>query len=300
MMVISKEEKNEKLALNISLIAGLLFVLVEVIVAITTKSQAVLMDSVYDAAELVMVLLSIRMVPLLYKPVSERRPYGYSQVESLFIAIKGFMLSSITLALVINNIGIMLQGGRHVEFEEIAYFELFATVLSLIVIIMLKRINRTSNSPLLQTEISGWSVDAVASFGMAIAFFLPGWFNYSFLEELTPFLDQIIAIFLSLFILPIPIKAILTAVRDIFLWAPEEKTMNLIKEKCEPILHQHDFEQITYDVVRTGRNLWISIYVVSKCDSISIRSYSIIQDELEQALVDEFSDLYMELLPEIE
>lgn len=300
MMVISKEEKNEKLALNISLIAGLVFVLVEVIVAITTKSQAVLMDSVYDAAELVMVLLSIRMVPLLYRPVSERRPYGYSQVESLFIAIKGFMLSSITLALVINNIGIMLQGGRHVEFEEIAYFELFATVLSLVVIIMLKRINRTSNSPLLQTEISGWSVDAVASLGMAIAFFLPGWFNYSFLEDLAPFLDQIIAIFLSLFILPIPIKAILTAVRDIFLWAPEEKTMNLIKEKCEPILHQHDFEQITYDVVRTGRNLWISIYVVPKGDYISIRSYSIIQNELEQALEDEFSDLYVELLPEIE
>lgn len=93
---------------------------------------------------------------------------------------------------------------------------------------------------------------------------------------MAPFLDQVIAILLSLFILPIPIKAILTAVRDIFL-----KKMNLIKEKCEPILHQHDFEQITYDVVRTERNLWISIYVVPKCDYISIRSYSIIQNELE-------------------
>ena len=49
------------------------------------------------------------------------------------------MLSSITLVLVINNLGIMLQGGWDVEFEEIAYFELFATVLSLIVIIVLKK-----------------------------------------------------------------------------------------------------------------------------------------------------------------
>ena len=62
-MVISKAEKNEKLALNISLLADLLFVFVEVIVAITTKSRAFLMDSVYDAAELLRVLLSIRRGP---------------------------------------------------------------------------------------------------------------------------------------------------------------------------------------------------------------------------------------------
>lgn len=300
MMISSKAEKNEKLALNTSLLAGVLFVLVEVIVSITSKSQAVLMDSVYDAAELVMVLLSIRMVPLLYKPASEKRPYGYSQVETLFIAIKGFMLASITLTLVINNIGIMLQGGRHVKFEEIAFFELFATVLSLVVIVMLRKFDKTANSPLLQAEIAGWLVDAVASFGMTFAFFLPVIINNSYLEALSPFLDQVIAILLSLFILPIPIKAMLTSLRDIFLWAPEEKTMNLIKEISEAILHEHSFEYITYDVVRTGRRLWISIYVIPIEEIISIKKYSLIQDELERALRDEFSDLYVELLPEID
>lgn len=299
-MIRSKAEKNEKLGLNISLLSGILFVMVEVIVSITSKSQAVLMDSVYDAAELVMVLLSIRMIPFLYRPASEKRPYGYSQVETLFIAIKGFMLASITLTLVLNNIGIMLQGGRHVQFAEIAFFELFATILSLIVIVMLGRFNKTSNSPLLQAEIAGWLVDAVASFGMGIAFFLPVIFNRSYLDVLSPFLDQVIAILLSLFILPIPIKAMLTSLRDIFLWAPEEKTMNLIKEISESILYEYDFEQVMYDVVRTGRRLWISIYVVPKEEMISIKKYSLIQDELEQALGDEFSDLYVELLPEID
>ncbi len=65
-------------------------------------------------------------------------------------------------------------------------------------------------------------------------------------------------------------------------------------------MYEHDFEQVMYDVVRTGRRLWISIYVVPKEEMISIKKYSLIQDELEQALSDEFSDLYVELLPEID
>ena len=106
------------------------------------------------------------------------------------------MLASITLTLVLNNIGIMLQGGRHVQFAEIAFFELFATILSLIVIVMLGRFNKTSNSPLLQAEIAGWLVDAVASFGMAIAFFLPVIFNRSYLPVQNHIHTKLIHLFL--------------------------------------------------------------------------------------------------------
>lgn len=63
------EEKRERIALTISLGAGILFVLAELMMAIFSKSQAVLMDSIYDASELVMILFSIKLIPLLYKPV---------------------------------------------------------------------------------------------------------------------------------------------------------------------------------------------------------------------------------------
>lgn len=293
------EEKRERIALMISLGAGILFVLVELMMAILSKSQAVLMDSVYDASELIIILFSIKLVPLLYKPVSEKQPYGYSQVESLFIAIKGFVLASVTVALVVNNVQLMFHGGRDVQFEQIAYFELFATTLSGIVIIVLRRLNRGSNSPILKTEMMEWSIDAVASIGMSVAFFIPTFINHPYFDRFLPYLDQVIAIFLSFFILPLPIRAVVTAMRDIFLMAPEEETMGLIKEKCEPILKLYDLHETTYDVVRTGRKLWISIYVMPNGEFISVMLYSKIQDLLEEALQDDFSDFYIELLPDI-
>ena len=81
--------------------------------------------------------------------------------------------------------------------------------------------------------------------------------------------------------------------------APEEETMGLIKEKCEPILKLYDLHETTYDVVRTGRKLWISIYVIPNGEFISVMLYSKVQDLLEEALHDDFSDFYIELLPDI-
>ena len=293
------EEKKEQVALKISLGAGILFVLVELLVAILSKSQAVLMDSVYDTSELVMILFSLKLVPLLYKPVSEKQPYGYSQVESLFIAIKGFVLVSVTVALIVNNVQIMFHGGRDVQFLPIAYFELFATVLGGAVMLILRRMNRLANSPILRTEIMEWTIDAVASFGMALAFFLPALIHHPWLERMLPYLDQVIAIFLSFFVLPLPIRAVVTAMRDIFLMAPEEETMRIIKEKCEPILTYYGLEEATYDVVRTGRKVWISIYILPMDEFISVTLYSKVQDLLDVSLAEEFNDFYIELLPDI-
>ena len=293
------EKKKEQVALKISLGAGILFVLVELLVAILSKSQAVLMDSVYDTSELVMILFSLKLVPLLYKPVSEKQPYGYSQVESLFIAIKGFVLVSVTVALIVNNVQIMFHGGRDVQFLPIAYFELFATVLGGAVMLILRRMNRLANSPILRTEIMEWTIDAVASFGMALAFFLPALIHHPWLERMLPYLDQVIAIFLSFFVLPLPIRAFVTAMRDIFLMAPEEETMRIIKEKCEPILTYYGLEEATYDVVRTGRKVWISIYILPMDEFISVTLYSKVQDLLEVSLAEEFNDFYIELLPDI-
>lgn len=293
------EEKKEQVALKISLGAGILFVLVELLVAILSKSQAVLMDSVYDTSELVMILFSLKLVPLLYKPVSEKQPYGYSQVESLFIAIKGFVLVSVTVALIVNNVQIMFHGGRDVQFLPIAYFELFATVLGGAVMLILRRMNRLANSPILRTEIMEWTIDAVASFGMALAFFLPALIHHPWLERMLPYLDQVIAIFLSFFVLPLPIRDVVTAMRDIFLMAPEEETMRIIKEKCEPILTYYGLEEATYDVVRTGRKVWISIYILPMDEFISVTLYSKVQDLLEVSLAEEFNDFYIELLPDI-
>ena len=51
-------KKREKRAMSVSLYANLMFVVVELVMAIVTGSQAVLLDGVYDGIEFVMLLPS--------------------------------------------------------------------------------------------------------------------------------------------------------------------------------------------------------------------------------------------------
>lgn len=58
MRIGKKVQKREK-AMSVSLYANLMFVVVELVMAIVTGSQAVLLDGVYDGIEFVMLLPSI-------------------------------------------------------------------------------------------------------------------------------------------------------------------------------------------------------------------------------------------------
>lgn len=294
------QQQSEKRALNLSLAGGAIFVALEFFMAIYTGSQAVLLDSFYDGVELIMILISLTIIPLLYKPSNEKHPFGYLQVESLFVVIKGFTMSAVTVGLIINNISIMFQGGRHVAFSVIAYFELFVCILSILVVFLLRRMNHSMNSPIVNMEIQEWRIDATASISMAIAFFLPMFFKGPLFAAFMPYLDQVIAVALSLFMLPAPIKAVITGLRDLFLLAPEEETVDRIKEIITPILDAYGYHKLYFDIVRTGRKLWISVYITFDRDEISVSRFKIVQNFVIEALKKEYQDFYFELLPDIE
>ena len=69
------KQKYEKSALRISITGSTIFVILEIVMAVITRSQAVLLDSVYDGVEILMVFVSLSLVPLMYKPSSESHPH---------------------------------------------------------------------------------------------------------------------------------------------------------------------------------------------------------------------------------
>jgi predicted Co/Zn/Cd cation transporter (cation efflux family) len=282
------------------MIGIVLFIVAEGIMALITSSQSILMDTVYGAADFLTVIISIRIIPLLYKPTTEKHPFGYSQTESIFIMIKGSMLTAVTVGLVLNNIQIMLKGGNSVPFTSIAIFELAAAFVCILILAVLVRMNRNVDSAIVKAEIGSWVIDSVASIGLAIAFILPAVIHTAWIEQLTPYLDQIVAITLSVMILPMPVKTAISGVRDLFLFAPDEDTVARIKEVGQQVLSDHQFEQTIYDIVKTGRKIWISIYFECSEDMISVALIKQARNKIEEELKKEFPDLYVELIPEFE
>jgi len=295
-----KRIKTEKKLLNISMAGVIFFIVAEGFMALTTSSQSILMDAVYGAADLLMILISIKIIPILYKPTTEKNPFGFSQMESIFITIKGSMMTAVTIGLVMNNIQIILKGGNHVAFTNIAIFELGVGIICCIMLLILVKLNKKLESSLVQAEIDAWTIDSVASIGLAIAFVLPAVIHTSWMEHFSPYLDQVVAIILSAFILPMPIRTAISGLRDLFLIAPDEETVSYIKEVGQEILKDYHLEQTVYDIIKTGRKIWVSIYFKSADDIISISMIHDARDRLEEEIKKEYPDLYVELIPEFE
>lgn len=73
-------------------------------------------------SELVFIALLLFLTPLFHKPMSEKHPYGYFQVESIFVIIKGVMMLSVTMGISADVIGSALAGGNPVNNLQVALF----------------------------------------------------------------------------------------------------------------------------------------------------------------------------------
>lgn len=295
-----KSESREKRILFYSMIACSMFVLLEIVTSILTESQSVLMDAVYDGCELIIILISLKIVPLIYKPSSEKHPYGFNQLESVIVILKGVMMLSVASGLLLTNIQIFINGGKEVDYLSVALFEISIAIISFITVCILKKQNNNLNSPMIEVEIKGWIIDGICSFGMGVSFLLPEIIHSDLMDIISIHLDQIVTIILCICVLPYPIKLLIHALKDIFLFAPEETTMEIIREITENTLSDFYQNDLSYDVIRTGRKLWISIYFKPSKDCISINDLYKSQETLKLNLKKEFENIYLELLPDIE
>ena len=262
MHVGKKMQKREKSAMSVSLYGNLVFVVIELVMALVTDSQAVLLDAVYDGVEFCMLLPSIFLIPLLYKPSNEEHPFGYMQIETIFVVVKGITMTAVTFGLIYKN--------------------------------------KQMESPLINMEMQGWRIDSFISLGMTVAFLLPILIPFNWFQHIVPYLDQLITIVLSLVMIPTPIHTVITGIRDLMLIPPEEETIDDIKETIEPIIGVYGHKNLYYDIVRTGRKLWISVYISFEKDIVSLSKFKQLQDQCIKALASKYSDFYFELLPDIE
>lgn len=293
------KEKQEQIVMRISFWSGVIFALAELIMAIYSKSQSVLADTVYDSTELVVIGLTIYIIPLFYKPVTEKHPFGYAQLESIVILLKGFMFIAVMMVLIMNNVQIMMNGGNEINHMQVSMFETILTFFSACILFILMRINKKVTSPTVDVEIYGWKIDVYSSVAVSIAFFLSSFLVNTPLAFLSPYFDQIVAIVLAIGMMKEPIEMIGESFRSLMLLCPDEDVVQQIKEISSSVLNNYPYDPVFYDITTTGRKLWISIYFTTKVDSMSYTELEVANRELKLALTKKFEDCFVELVPNV-
>lgn len=289
-------ERKEKQILMLSFLSGLLFAIAEFIFAIYSHSQSALTDAVYDASELVFIALLLFLTPLFHKPVSEKHPYGYFQVESIFVIIKSVMMLSVTMGVSAEVLDSALSGGNIVNNAQVSIFQCCLGIASIIIFLIMKRLNRNLSSPTIEAELLGWKLDIVYSMGMALAFLVSLYLKKTPLGFISPYFDQIVAVVVMVFMLPESIKVLWRAVKDVFLFSPNKVYMDEVKAICNPILDEYNFNPVFFDITKTGRHLWIAVYFRIETTSLEVASLSSAVSKVNKIMKEKFQECTCELI----
>lgn len=289
-------ERKEKTILRLSFVAGLAFALVELIFAIYSHSQSALTDAVYDASELVFIALLLFLTPLFHKPVSEKHPYGYFQLESIFLIVKGVMMLSVTLGVVVEVIESALSGGNPVNDLQVSLFQLCLGAASVVIYVIMRRVNKNSSSPTVEAELMGWRLDIGYSLGMSLAFFASSFLVKTPLAFIAPYFDQIIAVLVMVFMLPESVKMLWSSVRDIFLFSPDEELVEQIKQICTESMENYAFSPVFFDITRTGRHLWIAVYFKVSSATLAVEQLKKATEEVNQKISSQLEECTCELI----
>ncbi|MEE0782435.1 MAG: cation diffusion facilitator family transporter [Negativibacillus sp.] len=289
-------ERKEKTILRLSFVAGLAFALVELIFAIYSHSQSALTDAVYDASELVFIALLLFLTPLFHKPVSEKHPYGYFQLESIFLIVKGVMMLSVTLGVVVEVIESALSGGNPVNDLQVSLFQLCLGAASVVIYIIMRRVNKNSSSPTVEAELMGWRLDIGYSLGMSLAFFASSFLVKTPLAFIAPYFDQIIAVLVMVFMLPESVKMLWSSVRDIFLFSPDEELVEQIKQICTESMENYAFSPVFFDITRTGRHLWVAVYFKVSSATLAVEQLKKATEEVNQKISSQLEECTCELI----
>lgn len=295
------KQEIEKKVLRLSFIGSCLLSGSEIIMALILRSYAVMMDGIFDSAELVMMGPFLVLVPLLYKPVNERHPYGYSQVESFFLIIKYSVLLTLMLLLINTNVHVIMSGGNRVNPSMIAVYEMLLGAASVFMYFMLAHISRKYESPTVHAELYLWKTDIVGSCGIAVAFLAQHVLGDTVLAAFAPYMDSAVAIVMSVLLLREPVSEIVRGFKQMLLFSPPEDVMRRVHEVVNKNLEGLPYRATFIDVIQTGRKTWIEVYLKENLDTslIDVRHWTKMREYVIEDLKDDFDQIYVEFIPDL-
>jgi cation diffusion facilitator family transporter len=296
----SDDLRSEKRKLNISFAGSLGFLAAEILMAFVTHSRAVLADCVYDLADMAMLGPFMILVPLLYKPATEKHPYGYSQVESLFIIIKSGILMFIDIQLIISSVRLILHGGHDINAGTVAIFEISVSVTCVIMWLVLRHLRGGFDSPTIKAELYIWKLDAVSTLGVGAAFIVQLLLTRTPLAWIAPYVDPGIAVVMSVLLFKEPAVMFVRSVRNIILFAPGREVVDEVREIAERETAGYGYRVNFVDVIKTGRRLWIDVYIYQDGDLIDVRDLRAARERISAALVKDYDNIYVQVLPELD
>ena len=86
------------------------------------------------------------------------------------------------------------------------------------------------------------------------------------------------------------------AIKDVFLFSPDDETTERIKRTAGEVLAPYRFSPAFFDIIRTGRLLWIAVYFTVPGDSLLVADLKRASEQISRTMEEQFENCVCELI----
>jgi len=279
----TRHYKAEQRALRYSLWGVLLFVILGVVFALLTRSEAILFDAAFSFIALCVTVVTIQVAMLVERPCDDVFHFGYSAIEPAMNLLRSLIIVGACLMALVGAIDRITSGGSTTEYWLAVYYGIAATAGCLGTAWLMFRTNKNTSSELVKTEILTWFIDGLLSGIILLGFIAAVLLESNGYEHYARFADSILLIILVILTLPIPLRIVLESSRQLIDMAPRAEVVAQIHRLLRESTVYPSWSGMDVRVSKRGRSIYVLVYVVVEPEQ-ELRDISILDGVREKCL----------------
>lgn len=261
----AKSARDQRM-LMFSIWASAGFAVLSSIWGILSGSSMIVFDGVYSFVSIGLSVLAVLALRFSGRGADERFPWGRDAAEPLVVVIKAATLGALCAYAAVGGILDIVNGGRQVAVGSAVVYAAVATLGGLTVGLVLRRATR-DGSDLVRAEAAEWLGDALLSVGVLVGFLVAYALVAAGRTDLAAYVDPAMVTLVSLAFLWVPIKLIVSGLREILSMAPEAEVMDQLRACVASIEERYGFAESFLRASKVGNRMDIEIDFVVGAES---------------------------------
>jgi cation diffusion facilitator family transporter len=293
-----KAATQEQQALRIAVYGNIFMAVLGLAFAWYTDSQAVLLDGVFSLIAMVIAVLTLYVSRLIQRPGDDGFPFGYAVFEPLLNLGKGLIIATVMVVACLGAVYTLLNGGSDIVVGGAVIYALIASIGCLAIVLFMRRMAKTIDSPIIEVEVKNWTVDGVLSGMVALSFFLVMMLEGTVVDPWLKYVDQVLVILMSVCFLFIPFGIIRDNWSQVIGITPPDNLTEPVHKAVDQVLAQHGLKDHRLRLGQLGRQAYVQLYVIfTPVEAEGVDSAEM--DEFRQQLYELLSKEYAKLVLDV-
>lgn len=231
------------------------------LLGLLSGSMSIVFDGLFSVIDIAMGLLGLWVARLVTREANRTFQYGYWHIEPMSLAFYGGMLIVLCVYAFFDAAGSLLSGGTEVQLGWALGYSAIMAVACFGMYFYERRANRAAKSAFLHLDAQAWLMSALATAALVVAFAFAWILQTTPYAHLAVYVDPAILAVLSLALIPMPVRTLRTALREILLITPSDLDAH-VSSTMDDVVERHGFVGYTSYTARVGRGEFIEVHIL--------------------------------------